>query len=79
MEKRRTEWDFELGGKLDGLVNLDYTTCGLIVSEALELNNKNGWKRLDQHLLARIAQSGRTVLPGLRLGDAHKGVFNGEY
>jgi hypothetical protein len=38
------------------------------------MENENGWKHLDEHLLARIAQAGR-ALHGLRL---HEGVFNGE-
>jgi hypothetical protein len=77
--KRRTEWDFELGGKLDRLADLNYTACGRIVPETLEMENENGWKRLDEHLLTRIAQAGWATLHGLRLGGAHEGVLNGEH
>jgi hypothetical protein len=43
------------------------------------MENENGWKRLDEPLLAGVAQAGWAVLHGPRLGDAHEGVFNGEY
>jgi hypothetical protein len=77
--KRRTEWDFEPGGKLDRLADLNYTACDHIVPETLEMENENGWKRLDEHLLARIAHAGWSTLHGLRLGDAHESVLNGEH
>ena len=65
--EKRTEWEVELGENLDRLVDLDYTACGRIVPETLEMENENGWKRLDEHLLARIrvAQAGWAVLYGL--------------
>ena len=65
--ERRTEWDFELGGKLDGLADLYHTACGCIVSETLQMENENGWKRLDEPLLAGIAEAGWAVLHGPRL------------
>ena len=77
--ERRTEWDSELGGKLDELADLNYTACGCIVSETLQMENENGWKRLDEPLLAGIAQAGWAVLHGPRLGDTHEGVFNGQH
>jgi hypothetical protein len=52
--EKRTEWDFQLGGELDRLADLYYTACGRIVPETLEMENESGWKRLDEHLLARI-------------------------
>ena len=66
---------------MDRLADLDYTACGCIVPETLEMENENGWKRLDERLLARIRamQAGWAVLHGLRLEDAHEGVLNGEY
>ena len=75
----RTDWDFEVWSKPDGLSDLRYTARSCIVSETLEMENKNGWKRLDEHLLARFAQAGWAVLHGLRLGDAHEGILNSEY
>ena len=77
----RTEWDVELGGNLDRVADLDYTACSRIVPETLEMENENGWKRLDEHLLARIrvTRAGWAVLRGLWLADAHEGVLNGEY
>ena len=77
--EKRTEWDFELGGKVDKFADLNYTACGRIVLKTLEMENENGWKRLDEHLLACIAEARSAILHGLRLGDAHEGVFNGEY
>ena len=78
--KRRTGWDFELRGKADKLADLNYTACGCIVPETLEMENENGWKCLDEHLLARIrvSRAGRTVLR-LGLGDAHEGVLDSKY
>ena len=77
--KGRTEWDFKLGGKLNILADLNYTAFGRIVPETLEMENENGWKRLDESFLARIAQAGWTVLHGQRPGNAHEGVLNGEH
>ena len=79
--KRRTEWNFEPGGKLDKLANLNYTACGCIVPETLEMENENGWKHLDEYLLARIrvTRAGSAVLRRLGLGDTQEGVLNGEY
>jgi hypothetical protein len=37
--EKRTERDFELGGKLDRLADLNYTACGRIVPETLEMEN----------------------------------------
>ena len=78
--EKRTEWDVKLGGKLDRLADLNNTACGRIVPETLEMENKNEWKRLDEHLLACPAQTrwAVLVLHGLRLGDAHESVLNCE-
>ena len=73
--KNRTEWDLEVWLKTDGLSDLRYTAHRRIVPETVEMENENGWKYLDEHSLACIAQAGRAVLHGLRL---HEGVFNGE-
>ena len=42
---------FELRPELDGLANLDYSLRGCVVLEALEVQDENGWERLDVHLL----------------------------
>jgi hypothetical protein len=42
------------------------------------MEDENGWKRRDEHLLTRIAQAGWAVMCGLRLEDAHEGIFDGE-
>ena len=62
--EKRTEWDFELGGKPDRLADLNYAACGRIVLETLEMENENGWKRLKKHLLACITQARRAILHG---------------
>jgi hypothetical protein len=79
--KSRTGWDVELRVKLDMLADLNYATCGCIVPETLEMENENGWKRLNEDLAGRIrvARAGWAVLHGLRLGDAHEGVLTCEY
>ena len=78
--KKRTRWDVELRVKLDMLADLNYTACGCIVPETLKMENENGWKRLNEHLLARIrvTRAGWAVLHELRLGDAHESVLNCE-
>ena len=56
--KDRTEWDFELKFKPDGLSDLYYTVRSCIVSVTLDIENENGWKRRDEHLLPRIGKAG---------------------
>lgn len=41
------------------------------------MENKNGWKFLDKHLLARVTQARLTDLHGLALREVYKGVMNG--
>ena len=79
--KRLTGWDVELRVKLDMFADLNYATCSCIVPETLEMEDKNGWKHLDEHFLARmrVTHAGWPVLHGLRLGDAHESVLNCEY
>jgi hypothetical protein len=65
--EKRTEWDVKLVGKLDRFADLNYTACGRIVPETLEMENENGWKRLDEHLLVRtrVTRAGWAVVHGL--------------
>jgi|SRR6266849_6901820 len=77
--ENRTEWDFEVWSKPYGLSDLHYTAGSHIVSYAVEMEDEYWRKRLDEHLLARVAQAGWAVLHGLRQGNAHEGVFNAEY
>jgi predicted transcriptional regulator len=67
-EGNRTKWDFELRGKLDRLADLDNATRGRVVQEALEVDDKYGWKRLDERrdLLARLAQARWADMHGLK-------------
>jgi hypothetical protein len=45
------------------------------------MEDENGWKRLDLHLLARPVRAGLANLHGLELGDMCRGerVLNGVY
>ena len=54
----RTDWDFELRRKLNRLARLNYAICGRIAQEALKMEDENGRKCLDLHLLARLARAG---------------------
>jgi hypothetical protein len=56
--ENRTEWDFEFWCKLDGPSHLRYTARSRIVPKTPEMEDENGWKRLDEHLLACMAQAG---------------------
>ena len=78
-KKTRTKWDFELWRELDRFADLDYATRGRIVQEAFEVKDEHGWKRLDQHLLARLARARRANLHGLRLRDVSECVLNCVY
>jgi hypothetical protein len=43
------------------------------------MEDKNGWKRLEEHLLARLARAGWADLHGLGPRDACERVLNGVY
>ena len=53
--ENRTEWNFELRRELNTLADLMYAIRGRVVQEALKMENENGWKLLDLHLLAHLA------------------------
>ena len=53
-ENIRTWWDFELRRELNWLADLIYSIRGRIEQEPLKMEDKNGWQRLEKHLLARI-------------------------
>ena len=55
--KNRTEWDFDLRRELNMLVDLNYAIGG--IQEALKVEDENGWKHLDFHLQARLAEARR--------------------
>ena len=57
--KNRTEWDFDLRRELNMLVDLNYAIRGHIIQEALKVEDENGWKHLDFHLQARLAEARR--------------------
>ena len=44
------------------LVDLNYAIRGHIIQEALKVEDENGWKHLDFHLLARLAEARRIEL-----------------
>lgn len=41
------------------------------------MEDQNGWKRLDLHVLARLARARLANLPGLGLQDVCESVFDG--
>ena len=43
------------------------------------MEDKNGWKRLEKHLLARLARAGFIDLHGLGLRDVSECVLNSVY
>jgi hypothetical protein len=57
-EEECTWWDFELPGKLDRLVILDYVTHNCVAKEALEMGDEYRWECFDEHrdLLTRFAR-----------------------
>jgi hypothetical protein len=73
----RTWRDFELRRELNRLADLIYSIRGRIVQEPLKMKDKNGWQRLEKHLLARIARVGWADLHGLGLRDECKCVLDG--
>jgi hypothetical protein len=76
-EKHRTGWDFELWPKRNGLVDLYYAIRGNIIQEPLKMEHENGWKHLDENLLARFAEAARRTgeLNMLQVRDACECVF----
>jgi hypothetical protein len=72
----RTQWYFELRCELNGLSNLNYAICGRIIQEKLKMEDENGWKGLEEHLLARIARAGLSNLHGQWLRDVCECVLN---
>jgi hypothetical protein len=68
-EEERTQWNFELRGKLDRLATLDYAACNCVVKEALEMDDEYRWKCFDEHrdLLACFARVRWLDLHGLWL------------
>ena len=75
----RTWRDFELRRELNWLADLIYSIRGRIVQEPLKMKDKNGWQRLEKHLLARIARVGWANLHGLGLREVRECVLNGVY
>jgi hypothetical protein len=67
---------FELRRELNRLPDLIYAIRGCIVQEALEMEDKNGWKRFEKHLLALLAWAGLVGLYGLGLRDVYECVLN---
>ena len=76
-EVNRTRWNFKFQRKLNRLADLDCAFRGLIVQEALEIEHENGWRRLDDQLLACLAR--RTELNSLQVRNAFECVFYGVY
>ena len=71
----RTKWDLKLRSKLDRLSDLDYTTGGGVVHEALEMDDEYRWKHLNERLPARLVDAHWIKVHRLRVGDLCECVF----
>jgi hypothetical protein len=78
-EKIVTEWDFEVWRELNRFTDLNYVIRGDIVQEPPKMEHENGWERLDEHLLARLAEAIWTELNRLLVRDACECVFYSVY
>ena len=73
--ENHTEWDLELRRKLNWLADLNYAILSHVIQEALKVEDENGWKRLDEYLLARLVEAKRTEPHGLQVRDAGESVL----
>ena len=55
--------------------DLNYTIRVHIIQEPLKMEHEKWWERLDQHLLARLAEASRSELNRLLVRDACECVF----
>ena len=76
-ENIHTNWDFEFWCESNGLADPIYALRGRIVHEALKMENKNLWKRVEKHLLGCVVRARLADPHGLWLYDACKCVLNG--
>ena len=82
VNENRTEWYFEFWSKPDGLPDLRYPASSHIVSDTVEMKDKNWRKNLDENLLTCVAKTGRATSnlhARVRLRDEYEGVLNGAY
>jgi hypothetical protein len=75
--ENRTEWDFKLRREVNRFTDLNYAIRRRIIKEALQMEDQNGWKRLNLHVLARLARARLADLPWLGLQDACESAFDG--
>lgn len=54
-KENNTEWNVELRTEKNKLADLYYTIRGHVIQKALKVEDENGWKHLNVHLLARLA------------------------
>lgn len=66
-----TRWYFELGIKANMFINFNYASGSRVV-KAVKMEDKYGWKQLNQNLSVRFT---RTSLVGLRLRDTYECVL----
>ena len=64
---------------MNRLVDLIYVIGCRVVQEALKMEDENGWKRLEKHLLTRIARAGLVDVDSSGLRDACECVLNCVY
>ena len=70
-----TKWDLKLRSELNRLSNLDHTTSGGVVQEALEMDDEYRWKHFNESLPARLIDARRIEANRLRVGDSYECVF----
>jgi hypothetical protein len=62
---------------VNSFTDLNYAIRRRIIKEALQMEDQNGWKRLNLHVLARLARGRLADLLGLGLHGVCESVFDG--
>jgi hypothetical protein len=60
--ENHTKWNFEFRCELNRLADLDYAIRSHVIQEPLKMEDENGRKCLDEHLLAPLADARRAEL-----------------
>ena len=74
-----TKWDLKLRSELNRLSNLDHTTSGGIVQEALEMDDEDRWKHFNERLPARLVDARWIEVHRLRVRYSYECVFYSMY
>ena len=60
--ENHTKWNFEFRCELNRLADLDYAIRSHVIQEPLKMEDENGRKCLDEHLLAPLDDARRAEL-----------------